>query len=49
MAECEIRRLEAEVTKWQIVVEKVTGQPTADFDNQTVDEDLTLESRSTAS
>ena len=35
MAECEIRRLEAEVT--------------ADFDNQTVDEDLTLESRSTAS
>ena len=48
VAEREIRRLEAEVSKWQIVVEQVTGQPTADFDNQTVDEDLTLESRSTA-
>merc|ERR1712025_1462353 len=36
MAKREIRRLEAEVSKWQIVVEQVTGQPTADFDNQTL-------------
>lgn len=36
IAKREIRRLEAEVSKWQIVVEQVTGQPTADFDNQTL-------------
>ena len=36
VAKREIRRLEAEVSKWQIVVEQVTGQPTADFDNQTL-------------
>jgi len=36
VAKREIRRLEAEVGKWQIVVEQVTGQPTADFDNQTL-------------
>ena len=32
----EIRRLEAEVGKWAIVVEQVTGQPSPDFDNQTL-------------
>merc|ERR1719449_161387 len=36
IAKREIRRLEPEVSKWQIVVEQVTGQPTADFDNQTL-------------
>ena len=36
VAKREIRRLEAEVSKWQIVVEQVTGQSTADFDNQTL-------------
>jgi len=36
MAKREIRRLEAEVSKWQIVVEQVTGQATPDFDNQTL-------------
>jgi len=36
MAKREIRRLEAEVGKWQIVVEQVTGQATPDFDNQTL-------------
>jgi len=36
MAKREIRRLEAEVGKWAIVVEQVTGQPSPDFDNQTL-------------
>jgi len=36
MAKREIRRIEAEVTKWQIVVEQVTGQASPDFDNQTL-------------
>ena len=36
VAKREIRRLEAEVSKWQIVVEQVTGQPAVDFDNQTL-------------
>jgi len=36
MAKKEIRRLEAEVGKWSIVVEQVTGQPSPDFDNQTL-------------
>jgi len=36
MAKREIRRLEAEVSKWQIVVEQVTEQQTPDFDNQTL-------------
>ena len=36
MAKKEIRRLEAEVGKWAIVVEQVTGQPSPDFDNQTL-------------
>ena len=36
VAKREIRRLEAEVSKWQIVVEQVTGQSAADFDNQTL-------------
>lgn len=36
MAKREIRRIEAEVAKWQIVVEQVTGQATPDFDNQTL-------------
>jgi len=36
MAKREIRRLEAEVSKWAIVVEQVTGQPSPDFDNQTL-------------
>lgn len=36
MAKREIRRIEAEVTKWQIVVEQVTGQAAPDFDNQTL-------------
>jgi len=36
MAKKEIRRLEAEVSKWGIVVEQVTGQPAPDFDNQTL-------------
>ena len=36
VAKREIRRLEAEVSKWQIVVEQVTGQNAADFDNQTL-------------
>jgi len=36
MAKREIRRLEAEVSKWAIVVEQVTGQPSQDFDNQTL-------------
>ena len=36
MAKREIRRLEAEVGKWSIVVEQVTGQPSPDFDNQTL-------------
>ena len=34
VAKREIRRLEAEVSKWQIVVEQVTGQSAAD--NQTL-------------
>mgnify|MGYP002055824162 FL=1 len=36
VAKREIRRLEVEVSKWRIVVEQVTGQSTADFDNQTL-------------
>lgn len=36
MAKREIRRIEAEVAKWQIVVEQVTGQAAPDFDNQTL-------------
>ena len=36
MAKKEIRRLEAEVSKWGIVVEQVTCQPAPDFDNQTL-------------
>ena len=36
MAKKEIRRLEAEVSKWGIVVEQVTGQPAPNFDNPTL-------------
>ena len=35
-AKQEIRRMEAEVTKWQVLVDKVTGSKTAEFDNQTL-------------
>jgi len=35
-AKREIRRLENEVSKWQLVVEQVTGQATPEFDSQTL-------------
>ena len=34
VAKREIRRLEAEVSQWQILVEQVIGQSAVNFDNQ---------------
>lgn len=35
-AKHEIRKLEAEVAKWQVLVDHVTGSNTSEFDNQTL-------------
>ena len=35
-AKKEMRRMEAEVGKWQVLVDKVTGSKSAEFDNQTL-------------
>ena len=35
-AKHEIRRMEAEVAKWQVLVDQVSGSTTSEFDNQTL-------------